>query len=127
MDNKKVVVLALHDELESAYPPLNIAIGAASTGAEVWLVFSRNGVNILDKDYIPIPSEGGGYLTNALSDFGAASISELLVIASEIGVRFAVVDTDAIERKICSTHPFEIVPIKCILNEVASADLFVHF
>jgi hypothetical protein len=29
MDTKKVVVLALHDELESAYPPLNIAVGAA--------------------------------------------------------------------------------------------------
>ncbi|MEX2461424.1 MAG: peroxiredoxin family protein [Paenibacillaceae bacterium] len=127
MDNKKVVVLALHDELESAYPPLNIAIGAASIGADVWLAFSRNGVQILDRDYIPIPSEGLGYLSNALNDFGAASIDELLFIASEMGVRFAVVDTDATERNIHSDYSFEAVPIKWILNEAASADLFVHF
>lgn len=127
MDTKKVVVLVLHDELESAYPPLNIAIGAAATDAEVWLAFSRSGVQILDRDYIPIPSEGMGYLSNALYDFGASSISELLVIASELGVRFAVVDTDAIERNIQSNHAFESVPIKWILNEAASADLFVHF
>lgn len=127
MDTKKVVVLVLHDELESAYPPLNIAIGAASTDAEVWLAFSRNGVQMLDRDYIPVPSEGLGYLSNALNDFGAASINELLVIASELGVRFAVVDTDAIERNIQSNHAFESVPIKWILNEAASADLFVHF
>jgi hypothetical protein len=34
MEKKKVVVMALHDELESAYPPLNVAVGAASSGAE---------------------------------------------------------------------------------------------
>ena len=49
MDTKRVVVLALHDELESVYPPLNIAIGAASLGADVCLAFSRNGVQILDR------------------------------------------------------------------------------
>lgn len=55
MDQKKVVVMALHDELESAYPPLNVAVGAASSGAEVILAFSRKGVNILDKRYIQFP------------------------------------------------------------------------
>lgn len=81
----------------------------------------------LSYDADAVPSEGLGYLSNALNDFGAASISELLVIASELGVRFAVVDTDAIERNIQSNHAFESVPIKWILNEAASADLFVHF
>lgn len=127
MEIKKVVVLALHDELESAYPALNISVGAASTDADVILAFSRTGVHILDRDYIPIPSKGLEYLSNALNDFGATSISDLLTIAADIGVRFVVVDMDAKKREIDSNFPFEQVPIKWILNEAATADLFVHF
>lgn len=127
MEEKKVVVLALHDELESAYPPLNISIGAASTGAEVILAFSRDGLHILDRNYIPIPSRGREYLSNALNDFGAASIQDLLLMAVDLGVRFVVVDTDAVQRDLDSVLPFETVPIKWILNEAATADLFVHF
>jgi len=84
MNTKKVVVLALHDELESAYPPLNVAVGAASSGADVILAFSRKGVNILDQKYIPIPSDGIEYLSNALADFNAPSINDLLEIAVEL-------------------------------------------
>lgn len=126
MDTKKVVVLALHDELESAYPPLNIAVGAASSGADVILAFSRKGVNILDKMYIPIPSAGIEYLSNALSDFNAPSINELLEIAVEMGVQLYVVDLD-IKDNTNFLYPAEQVPIKWVLNEAVSADLFVHF
>lgn len=126
MKAKKVVVLALHDEIESAYPPLNIAVGAASSGAEVTLAFSRKGVNILDKDYIPIPSKGIEYISNALTGFGAPSIHELMDIAIESGVRMYVVDLD-INEKIHFHYPVEQAPIKWVLNEAASADLFMHF
>ncbi|WP_409252660.1 peroxiredoxin family protein [Bacillus sp. SCS-153A] len=126
MNTKKVVVLALHDELESAYPPLNIAVGAASSGADVILAFSRKGVNILDKNYIPIPSDGIEYLSNALNDFNAPSIHELLEIAVESGVKLYAVDLD-IKDKTDFIYPAEQVPIKWVLNEAVSADLFVHF
>jgi predicted peroxiredoxin len=126
MTTKKVVVLALHDELESAYPPLNIAVGASSSGADVILAFSRKGVNILDKMYIPIPSAGIEYLSSAISDFNAPSINELLEIAVEMGVQLYVVDLDIKERTNL-LYPAEQVPIKWILNEAVTADLFVHF
>ncbi|MBG9543215.1 peroxiredoxin family protein [Cytobacillus firmus] len=126
MESKKVVVLALHDELESAYPPLNVAVGAAASGADVILAFSRKGVNILDRKYFPVPSKGIEYLSNALNDFGAPSIHELLDIAVEMGVRLYVVDMD-IHDKVNLLYPAEQVPIKWVLNEDVSADLFVHF
>ncbi|AND43054.1 MULTISPECIES: peroxiredoxin family protein [Bacillaceae] len=126
MNTKKVVVLALHDELESAYPPLNVAVGAASSGADVILAFSRKGVNILDQKYIPIPSDGIEYLSNALADFNAPSINDLLEIAVESGVKFYVVDLD-IKDHTQFKYPAEQVPIKWVLNEAVSADLFVHF
>lgn len=126
MNTKKVVVLALHDELESAYPPLNIAVGAASSGADVILAFSQKGVNILDKLYIPIPSAGIEYLSSAISDFNGPSINELLVIAVEMGVQLYVVDLD-IKDSTNLLYPAEQVPIKWILNEAVTADLFVHF
>lgn len=123
MNRKKVVVMALHSELESAYPPLNISVGAAASGADVILAFMRDGLDILSRDYIPIPSEGRGYLANALNDFGAPSIGELLSNAVELDVKMVVVDKDTIE----SDWPVESQPIKWILNQAASADLFVHF
>ncbi|WP_026583153.1 peroxiredoxin family protein [Bacillus sp. J33] len=126
MKTKKVVVLALHDELESAYPPLNIAVGASSSGAEVILAFSRKGVNILDEKYIPIPSDGIEYLSNALSDFNAPSLHDLLKIAVESGVKLYVVDLD-IKDDTQFIYPAEQVPIKWVLNEAVSADLFFHF
>ncbi|RZT23748.1 DsrE/DsrF/DrsH-like family protein [Fictibacillus sp. BK138] len=126
METKKVVVLALHGELESAYPPLNIAVGAASTGADVILAFSRKGVNILDKNYVPVPSVGIEYLSNALSDFNAPSIHDLLGIAVELGVKLYVVDLD-IHDQTDFLHDAEQVPIKWVLNEAVSADLFFHF
>ncbi|UOF91504.1 peroxiredoxin family protein [Fodinisporobacter ferrooxydans] len=123
MNTKKVVIMALHSDLESAYPPLNISVGAVSSGATVVLAFARDGVDILNSNYIPIPSKGRGYLANALSDFGAPSIQELLSIASEMGVRFIIVDQDAVD----TDWNVESKPIKWILNEAASADLFLHF
>lgn len=126
MESKKVVVLASHDELESALPPLNVAVGAASSGADVIIAFSRKGINILDEKYIPTPSDGLEYLSNALSDFNAPSVHNLLEIAVEMGVQFYVVDLD-IQDHTCFRYPVEQVPIKWVLNEAVSADLFVHF
>ncbi|TLS35844.1 peroxiredoxin family protein [Pseudalkalibacillus caeni] len=126
MEKRKVVVLAFHDELESAYPPLNIAVGSASTGADVTLAFSRRGVNMLDKKYFPKPSHGIEYLANALNDFNAPSIQGLLEIAVEAGVKLFVVDMDY-KEEIDFSYPVEQVPLKWILNEAVSADLFVHF
>lgn len=126
MAQKKVVVMALHDELESAYPPLNIAVGAAASGADVILAFSRKGVNILDKKYLPVPSEDLEYLAKAISDFGVSSVHELLEIAVEMGVQLYVVDLD-IKDNFEFVHPAEQVPSKWVLNEAASADLFMHF
>ncbi|WP_028782406.1 DsrE/DsrF/DrsH-like family protein [Thalassobacillus devorans] len=126
MNAKKVVILALHDEMESAYPPLNVAAGAAASGAEVTLAFSRKGVNILQKEYVPVPSEGMEYLSHALEDFKAASIHELLEIAVETGVQLYAVDLD-MEVDADFIYPAEQVPIKWVLNEGASADLFLHF
>lgn len=126
MADRKVVVLALHDELESVYPPLNIAVGAASSGAEVILAFSREGVNILDRHYLPKPSKGLEHLSKALKSFHAPTINELLGIAAESGVQFYIVDADHHE-KLDLMYPAEQVPIKWVLNESSSADLFVHF
>ncbi len=123
LESKKVVLFVLHSELESAYPPLNIAVGAVSSGAEVILAFGRDGVDILRSDYIPIPSKGGAYLANGLYDFGAPSIMELLEIASEMGVRFVVIDEDHVPTK----WLIERKELRWILNESADADLFVHF
>lgn len=126
MEKKIVVVMALHDELESAYPPLNVAVGAASSGAEVILAFSRKGVNILDKRYVSVPSEDLEYLSNALNDFGVASVHDLLEIAVEMGAQLYVVDLD-VNDDFEFIYPAEQVPIKWLLNEAASADLFMHF
>ncbi|MFC5986407.1 peroxiredoxin family protein [Marinicrinis lubricantis] len=127
METKKVIVFALHDELESAYPPLNISIGAASSGADVVLAFSRKGINMLDPSYIPTPSKGKEYLANALAEFPVPSIPELLAIATELGVRFVVPDIDLTEIQTLLDIPYEKVPLKWLLNEAATADLFVHF
>ena len=126
MEKKKVVVMALHDELESAYPPLNVAVGAASSGADVILAFSRRGVNILDKRYVSVPSEDLEYLSNAINDFGVSSVHDLLGIAVEMGAQLYVVDLD-ITDNFEFIHRAEQVPIKWLLNEAASADLFMHF
>ncbi|MBT2687315.1 peroxiredoxin family protein [Bacillus sp. ISL-47] len=126
MKQKKVVVLAMHEELETAYPPLNVAVGAASSGAEVLLAFSRKGVNLLDKKYISVPSHGLEYLSNAVSDFGVSSVHDLLGIAVEMGVQLYVVDLD-IDDNFEFLYPAEQVPIKWVLNEAQSADLFMHF
>lgn len=90
------------------------------------LAFSRKGVNILDKNYVPVPSDGIEYLSNALSDFDAPSIHDLLSIAVELGVKLYVVDLD-IHDQIDFIHDAEQVPIKWVLNEAVSADLFFHF
>ncbi|XJZ27229.1 peroxiredoxin family protein [Bacillota bacterium Lsc_1132] len=126
MSGKKVVIMALHDELESAYPPLNIAVGAVSSGAEVILAFSRKGVNLLDKSYTAVPSRGLEYLAHAITNFGVSSIPELLDIAVEMGVQLYVVDLDVRDHSDFRHHA-EQVPIKWVLNEAASADLFLHF
>jgi predicted peroxiredoxin len=126
MTERKVVVLALHDELESVYPPLNIAVGAASSGADVILAFSRKGVNILTSGFVPKPSKGIEYLSQALEAFNAPTIHELIGHAVEAGVKFYIVDADHHE-KLDLIHPAEQVPIKWVLNEGNSADLFVHF
>lgn len=126
MKKRKVVVLVLHDELESAYPPLNIAVGAVSSGADVSLAFLRKGVNILDKGYVPVPSDGTEYLSKALDNFNAPTIRELLDIAVESGVKLYAVDLD-IHNQTDFLYSIEQVPIKWILNEAVSADLFVHF
>lgn len=123
---RKVVVLASNDKLESVYPPLNIAVGAANSGANVILALSRKGIHILDKNYIPIPSNGIEYLSNALTEFNAPSISELIEHARDAGVRFYVVDVDATDH-VELLYQADQVSIKWILNEAASADLFIHF
>lgn len=123
MSKKKVVVLALHNELESAYPPLNISVGAAASGADVLLAFLRDGVDLVNPQYIPCPSASGGYLANALSDVGAASIQELLELARDLGVRMVTVEADGASAQ----WELENKPIKWILNEAVRADLFVHF
>lgn len=123
MDSKKVVLFVLHSELESAYPPLNIAVGAISSGANVILAFGRDGVDMLLPNYIPIPSEGSADIANGLFDFGAPSISELMDIASEFGVRFVIIDDDYVQTK----WPVERKELRWILNEAADANLFVHF
>ncbi len=123
MDSKRVVLLVLHSELESAYPPLNIAVGAISSGAEVILAFGREGVDILQTNYIQIPSQGGGYLANVLYDLGAPSISEQIEITFQFGVRSVVINDDFTE----SERPVERKELRWILNDTADADLFVHF
>lgn len=123
MDKKQVVVVSLHSELESAYPPLNVSVGAAATGADVLLVFVRDGVNILHPHYEPVPSEGKEYLAKTLAEFGAPTITELLDNAVELGVQIIVPDTETVE----SNWPFKRMPMGWILNKTASADLFVHF
>lgn len=123
MGSKKVVLLVLHSELESAYPPLNIAVGAISSGAEVILAFGRDGVDILLPNYIPIPSQGRADIANGLSDFGAPSISELMDIACEFGVRFFMIDEEGVQSK----WPIVRKELRWILNEAADADLFMHF
>ncbi|QRF24313.1 peroxiredoxin family protein [Alicyclobacillus sp. TC] len=122
MATKKVVLLVLHSELESAYPPLNIALGAISSGANVILAFSHEGVDILLPNYIPIPSVGSIDIANGLSDFGAPSIEELITIASESGVRLIIVD-----NMILTNWNVERKELRWVLNEAADADLFLHF
>ncbi len=123
---KKVVVLASNDKLESVYPPLNIAVGAANSGANVILALTRRGINILDKKYIPTPSNGIEYLSNALTEFNAPSISELIEHARDAGVRFYVADLDTNDQ-VERLYQADQVSIKWILNEAASSDLFIHF
>lgn len=123
LECKRVVVMIMHSELESVYPALNVSIGAAVTGANVSLVFDRDGVDILSPNYFPVPSEGRAYLANALSDFNAPSINELLEIAQENGVKMVVIDRHLIE----TDWEVEERTIKSLLNDLASADLFVHF
>ena len=126
METKKVLVLAMHSELESAYPPLNIAVGAAASGANVSLVFSRKGIDILAKNYVPVPSIGLEYLSNALENFEVSTIHELLEIAVDLGVQLYVVDMD-IHADTSFIFDADQVSNKWVLNSAAKADLFVHF
>lgn len=123
MDNKQVVVVSLHSELESAYPPLNISVGAAATGAEVILAFVGDGIQILHPQFEPVPSEGKEYLAKTLADFGAPTIVELLDSAVDLGVQIVVPDSAQVE----SNWPFQRMPLGWILNKAANADLFAHF
>jgi peroxiredoxin family protein len=47
---KKVVLVVSKGNLDEVYPPLMIATGAASMGAEVDMFFTFYGINILKKD-----------------------------------------------------------------------------
>ncbi len=119
----KVVVIAFHDELESAFPPLNVAVGAISSGADVILAFSKDGMELLRKDFRPQPSPGKEEVKERIEEFGAPSFQELMEVARESGVRM--VSTN--EIKFPSDWDPEIRSIKWVLNEAADADLFVHF
>ncbi len=123
MAGRKVVVIAFHDELESAFPPLNVAVGAISSGAEVILAFSKDGMELLRKGFKPQPSLGKEEVRERLNEFGAPSFQELMEVARENGVRM--ISTNGIHFK--SDWNPEIRSIKWVLNEAADADLFVHF
>jgi peroxiredoxin family protein len=108
METKKVLVLAMHNELESAYPPLNIAVGAAASGADVSLVFSRKGIDILAENYVPLPSKGLEYLSNALENFEVSWYTNYETAKIHVHIRGRLIFT--------RIHHLNLTQTKCRLN-----------
>jgi hypothetical protein len=71
-------------------------------------------------------SEDLEYISYYLNEFGASSVHNLLEIAVEMEAQLYVIDLN-VNDNFVFIHPAEQVPIKWILNEAASADLFMYF
>lgn len=88
-ENKKVAVIATKGNLEDAYPPLNIAVAAAASGADVAIFFTFEGLKLIHKqaDEIVQPSPGKEMIRDALAKHGIPKVSDLIEMAKESGVR----------------------------------------
>ncbi|MBO8170835.1 MAG: DsrE/DsrF/DrsH-like family protein [Bacillaceae bacterium] len=87
---KKVAIIASSGGLDDAYKALNIGTAAAATDAEVEIFFTFEGLNIIHKEAHKQLSMGPGkeHFMEGFKNAGVPSISELLEVAKESGVKF---------------------------------------
>ena len=89
MSKKRVAIIASSAGLETAYKVLNIATAAATLDAEVGIFFTFEGLSIIHKNseqMLQLKPENAG-LEEGFKRVNAPSVSQLLEIAKESGVR----------------------------------------
>src|SRR5690625_568209 len=88
--SKRVAIIASNGGLFDAYKVFNIATAAAAGGAEVGIFFTFDGLNLIHKEghkQLPVP-EGREGLIDAFEEQNTPSISELIEISQEMGIKF---------------------------------------
>jgi peroxiredoxin family protein len=87
--SKKIAIIASNGSLDAAYKALNIATAGAATDAEVGIFFTFEGLNIINKEASQALTMGPGkeQVEAGFKNAGVPSVSELLEVAKESGVK----------------------------------------
>ncbi|CAM5224152.1 Peroxiredoxin family protein OS=Ureibacillus acetophenoni OX=614649 GN=SAMN05877842_103141 PE=4 SV=1 [Ureibacillus acetophenoni] len=88
--SNKVAIIASNGGLFDAYKVFNIATAAAATEKEVAIFFTFDGLNLIHKQamqQLPMP-EGREHFAEGFAKANIPSISELVELAKEMGVKF---------------------------------------
>lgn len=87
---RKVAIIASHGDLFTGYKVFNLATVAASTGDEVAIFFTFDGLKLIAKEangqLLPPPGAEGAQ--EALAGKNMPSIPQLVGMARELGVKF---------------------------------------
>lgn len=86
---KKVSIIASNSDIFTAYKALNIAVAGATTGADVSIFFTFDGVKMIHKEMmndLDVPN-GKEHLVGALKE-KAPSVKELVEMSNDLGVKF---------------------------------------
>ncbi|GAA0601400.1 DsrE/DsrF/DrsH-like family protein [Virgibacillus siamensis] len=88
-NNTRVAIIAANGGMFDAYKVFNIATAAAASDKEVGIFFTFEGLNLIHKEThkkLPMP-EGKEHFQEGFEKTNVPSISELLEMAQELGVK----------------------------------------
>lgn len=88
-NNTRVAIIAANGGLFDAYKVFNIATAAAASDKEVGIFFTFEGLNLIHKEAhkkLPLP-EGKEHFQEGFEQANVPSISDLLSMAQEMGVK----------------------------------------
>ncbi|GGK08913.1 NADH dehydrogenase [Lentibacillus kapialis] len=88
-NNTRVAIIAANGGMFDAYKVFNIATAAAASDKEVGIFFTFEGLNLIHKEAhknLPLP-EGKEHFQEGFEKANVPSISELLEMAQEMGVK----------------------------------------
>lgn len=87
---KRVAIIASNGGVFDAYKVFNIATAAAASDQEVTIFFTFEGLNLIHREahkQLPMP-EGKEHFAEGFAKANVPSISELISIAQDLGVKF---------------------------------------